>query len=141
MDTKKISHNIVKIVNLETNDYDAIEKVKEYIDIEYGHELDKMDINKGTFKPKKGMVERYGSGMSTDDWRTYGEIQYIRGRLDELFKIDELIHVDLTSGRIIDARISKYMIKLQKIDPMAYELYRIERENIKYSLKRASNDG
>jgi len=78
--------------------------------------------------------------MTIDDWRTYGEIQYIRGRLDELFKINDMVNLDLSSGRIIDARIEKYMMKLRKVDPMAYELYRIEKENIKYSIDRAINE-
>lgn len=75
--------------------------------------------------------------MTTDDWRTYGEIQYIRGRLDELFKVTNLVNLDMHGIRFIDARISKYMIKLKKVDPMAYELYRIEKENIERSIMRA----
>lgn len=71
----------------------------------------------------------------------FGEIQYIRGRLDELFKLNsELGNIDLSSSRIIDARISKYLDKLKKIDIMAYHLYYIEKENIKYSIKKIKDD-
>tara|TARA_Y100000389_G_scaffold132725_1_gene130194 strand:- start:4674 stop:4931 length:258 start_codon:yes stop_codon:yes gene_type:complete len=71
----------------------------------------------------------------------FGEIQYIRGRLDELFKLNsDLVHIDLSSSRIIDARISKYLDKLKQIDAMAYHLYYIEKENIKYSIKKIKDD-
>ncbi len=78
--------------------------------------------------------------MKTEDWRKFGEIQYIRGRLDELFKLDQMIYTDMNSGRIIDARISKYFDKLEKLDPMAFELYHIERENIKHTIKRNTDE-
>ena len=78
--------------------------------------------------------------MKIEDWRKFGEIQYIRGRLDEMFKIDQMIYTDMTSDRIIDARISKYLDKLERLDPMAFELYHIERENIRHTIKRKSNE-
>ena len=74
--------------------------------------------------------------MTTLDWRVYGEVQYIKGRLDELHKLDSLINVDMSSMRIIDARISKYLDKLEQVSPLAFELYHIEKENIKHTLKR-----
>jgi hypothetical protein len=78
--------------------------------------------------------------MKQEEWRKFGEIQYIRGRLDELFKLDKFIDLDMSSCRKFDARISKYLIKFEKLDPMAYELYRIERENIKHTIKRNIDD-
>ena len=79
------------------------------------------------------------SKMKIEDWRTYGEVQYLKGRLDELNKVDNLLHLDMSSMRIIDARISKYLDKLQRVSPLAFELYHIEKENIKYTLQRENN--
>ena len=64
--------------------------------------------------------------MKTNDWRIYGEVQYIKGRLDELNKLDSLIALDMSSMRIIDARISKYLDKLNK-SSIVFELYHIEK--------------
>ena len=33
--------------------------------------------------------------MTDKQWRKFGEIQYLRGRLDEMFKIDNLIDLDI----------------------------------------------
>ena len=79
------------------------------------------------------------SKMKIDDWRIYGEVQYLKGRLDELNKIDNLISMDMHSMRIVDARISKYLDKLQAVSPLAFELYHIEKENIKHTLQRENN--
>ena len=79
--------------------------------------------------------------MKEEDWKKFGEIQYLRGRLDELFKLDKILdNIDMNSLRIIDARITKYLDKLKRVDSMAYHLYHIERENIKYTLKRLSKN-
>ncbi len=79
------------------------------------------------------------SKMKIDDWRIYGEVQYLKGRLDELNKIDNLVSLDMHSMRVIDARISKYLDKLQAVSPLAFELYHIEKENIKHTLQRENN--
>jgi len=76
------------------------------------------------------------SKMKIEDWRTYGEVQYLKGRLDELNKLDRLIDLDMSGMRIVDARISKYLDKLQAVSPLAFELYHIEKENIKHTLER-----
>ena len=79
--------------------------------------------------------------MTEKEWKKFGEIQYLKGRLDELFKLDqELDHLDLNSLRIIDARITKYLSKLSQVDSMAFNLYHIERENIKHTIKRIHKD-
>lgn len=78
--------------------------------------------------------------MKIEDWRKYGEIQYLKGRLDELFKINEIIDVDLHNGRIMDQRIEKYFNKLSVLDPIAFELYRVERQNIHHDKKRNAED-
>jgi len=76
------------------------------------------------------------SKMKIDDWRTYGEVQYLKGRLDELNKLDNTIHLDMSAMRLVDARISKYLDKLQRVSPLAFELYHIEKDNIKHTLQR-----
>jgi len=76
------------------------------------------------------------SKMKIEDWRTYGEVQYLKGRLDELNKLDNLIDLDMSGMRLVDARISKYLDKLQRVSPLAFELYHIEKENIKHTLQR-----
>lgn len=75
--------------------------------------------------------------MTEKDWKKFGEIQYLRGRLDELFKINDLIEdVGLSGMRILDARLSKYLEKLKKCDEMSYHLYHIEKENIEFKIKK-----
>ena len=78
--------------------------------------------------------------MTQEDWRKFGEIQYVRGRLDELFKLDIFLELDMTSMRKLDARISKYLNKLEEIDSMAYELYHIERENVKHKIRKIKKE-
>jgi hypothetical protein len=80
--------------------------------------------------------QKIQSKMKIEDWRIYGEVQYLKGRLDELNKINNLVNLDMRSMRIIDARISKYLDKLQAVSPLAFELYHIEKENIKHTLQR-----
>lgn len=88
-----------------------------------------------TGKPNPCKVELPPS-MTTEQWRTFSELQYIRGRLDEQYKLLSILYLDLHSDRFLDARISKYLTKMRTIDPMAYELYKIERENTSRSIER-----
>jgi len=79
--------------------------------------------------------------MKEEEWIKFGEIQYLRGRLDELFKLYKILDsIDVHSVRLIDARITKYLDKLKRVDPMAFHLYHIERENIKYTTERLNKD-
>ena len=78
--------------------------------------------------------------MDTEDWRKYGEIQYIRGRLDEMYKIINLLSTDMGGARLLDARITKYMDKLKMIDPIAFELYRVEVENIHQKVEKLNKE-
>lgn len=64
------------------------------------------------------------------------EIQYLKGRLDELYK-GYVPHLSSTSNRIVDSRISKYEKKLKDTDEMAFHLYQVERENQRYSKHRS----
>lgn len=78
--------------------------------------------------------------MTEKDWVKFAEIQYIRGRLDELFKLNDILEcLDLSTIRLIDSRITKYLDKLKSVDKMAYHLYHIEKENIKYSIQKEKN--
>ena len=78
--------------------------------------------------------------MTDKQWRKFGEIQYLRGRLDEMFKIDNLIDFDISGMRRIDARIDKYLNKLKSIDEMTYELYLIERDNIQHKIRKLTKN-
>ena len=60
------------------------------------------------------------------------EIQYLKGRLDELYK-GYVPHNSSTDNRIVDSRISKYETKLKNIDEISFYLYQVERENQRIS--------
>ena len=55
----------------------------------------------------------------------YGEIQYLRGRLDELHKAIKTI-TNIDRSRKIDARIGKYLNKLYEVDHVSYLQYECE---------------
>lgn len=63
------------------------------------------------------------------------EVQYLKGRLDELYKGYVPYSVE-TNNRIIDTRISKYENKLKQTDKSAYIQYMLERENLKILKKK-----
>jgi uncharacterized radical SAM superfamily protein len=56
------------------------------------------------------------------------EIQYLKGRLDELHKALPTI-TDLGRSRKLDVRLSKYYNKLKAVDEIAYHLYQVEHTN------------
>ena len=64
------------------------------------------------------------------------EIQYLTGRLDELYKGYVPNHTS-TKGRTIDSRISKYEDKLIKLDPIAFHLYKVQHTNIKLAKRKS----
>ena len=64
------------------------------------------------------------------------EIQYLKGRLDELYK-GYVPHNNSTDNRIVDSRISKYENKLKNIDEIAYHLYQVERDNQRFSIEKS----
>lgn len=63
--------------------------------------------------------------MTDQDILKYGEIQYLKGRLDELFKALPTI-LDLNRKRKLDQRIEKYFQKLKKVDEVAFYQYQVE---------------
>lgn len=64
------------------------------------------------------------------------EIQYLTGRLDELYKGYVPVHTS-TSQRFIDSRISKYEDKLMNLDPIAFHLYKVQHNNVKFSKRKS----
>jgi O-glycosyl hydrolase len=64
------------------------------------------------------------------------EIQYLKGRLDELYKSYQPGNPSHTN-RIVDARISKYENKLKALDEIAFHLYQVERENQRFSKSKS----
>jgi len=61
------------------------------------------------------------------------EVQYLKGRLDELHKAHPTV-IDMSRSRKIDDRIDKYYQKLKSVSEISYYLYIIERNSrTKYS--------
>jgi len=77
--------------------------------------------------------------MTREQINKLGEIQYLKGRLDELYKgyVPNEISRD---NRIIDFRISKYEEKLKNTDELAYWLYLTERENRMFSKQKSKKN-
>jgi hypothetical protein len=76
--------------------------------------------------------------MNEDLLHKFGEIQYLKGRIDELHKALPTV-LDLNRKRKLDWRLDKYYKKLKATDELAYHLYLVERENqmvSKYKSKR-----
>ena len=74
--------------------------------------------------------------MTREEIEKYGEIQYLKGRLDELYKSYQPGNPSHTN-RVVDARISKYENKLKNIDEVAFHLYQVERKNIRISKEKS----
>ena len=66
------------------------------------------------------------------------EIQYLKGRLDELHKAIPTI-TDLERSRKLDQRLDKYYNKLKAIDETAYHLYQVEHHNQRISKKKSKD--
>jgi len=64
------------------------------------------------------------------------EIQYLKGRLDELYK-GYVPNNSTTDNRIVDSRISKYEEKLKNIDEIAFYLYQVEKDNQRFSKEKS----
>ena len=73
--------------------------------------------------------------MTYEEINKLMEIQYLKGRLDELYKGYVPLN-NSTDNRIVDSRISKYEDKLKSIDEISYYLYQIERENQRFSKRK-----
>lgn len=77
--------------------------------------------------------------MTEKDIQKYGEIQYLKGRIDELQKAYPTV-LDLNRKRKLDARIDKYYNKLRVLDEVAYHLYCVEIKNRKYSKEKSKKE-
>jgi len=64
------------------------------------------------------------------------EIQYLKGRIDELHKAIPTI-TSLDRQRKLDVRLSKYYNKLKSTDEIAYHLYQVERTNYTISKNKS----
>lgn len=74
--------------------------------------------------------------MNEDLLHKFGEIQYLKGRIDELHKALPTV-LDLNRKRKLDMRLDKYYKKLKSTDELAYHLYLVERENQKVSKEKS----
>ena len=74
--------------------------------------------------------------MTQEQLEKYGEIQYLKGRLDELYK-GYVPSSSTRDSRIVDYRISKYEKKLRDLDEIAFNLYQVERKNIRISKQKS----
>ena len=77
--------------------------------------------------------------MTDQEIVKYGEIQYLKGRLDELFKALSTI-TNIDRKRKLDQRIEKYFNKLKKVDEVAYHLYNVELSNRQRSKEKSKNE-
>ena len=63
--------------------------------------------------------------MTEQEILKFGEIQYLKGRLDELYKAIPTV-TNMERRRKLDQRIEKYITKLKKVDEVAYRLHEVE---------------
>lgn len=77
--------------------------------------------------------------MTKEEILKYGEIQYLKGRLDELHKALPTV-IDLHRSRKLDQRIEKYFKKLQKVDEVAFHLYMVELKSRQKAKERSKRD-
>lgn len=77
--------------------------------------------------------------MTEKEILKYGEIQYLKGRLDELFKSLPNV-VELQKSRKLDQRIEKYLNKLRSVDEISYNLYQIELKTRNKSKERSKKE-
>ena len=64
------------------------------------------------------------------------EVQYLKGRIDELHKAFPTI-TNMDRSRKIDMRLAKYYEKLKNTSEEAYHLYQVERVNYQISKKKS----
>ena len=85
--------------------------------------------NKKT-KFRSGIIDlvkwvNYIHDMTEQEILKFGEIQYLKGRLDELYKAIPTI-TNMDRRRKLDQRIEKYINKFKKVDEVSYYLYEVE---------------
>jgi hypothetical protein len=77
--------------------------------------------------------------MTDKDIQKFGEIQYLKGRLDELFKSAPEM-MDILGARKLDQRIEKYLQKLKNVDEISFNLYQIELKTRYKSKERSKKE-
>ena len=77
--------------------------------------------------------------MNQQDILKYGEIQYLKGRLDELNKALPTVS-DLSRKRKLDQRMEKYLQKLKSVDEVSYYLYQVELKSRFKAKERSKRD-
>jgi len=77
--------------------------------------------------------------MTDKEILKYGEIQYLKGRLDELFKSFDIM-IDVHGSRKLDQRIEKYLTKLKNVDEVSFHLYQVELKTRRKSKDRSKRD-
>ena len=74
--------------------------------------------------------------MDFNDIHKLAEIQYLTGRLDELYK-GYVPNYNSTDNRIMDNRISKYEDKFINLDPISFHLYKVQHKNLTIAKKKS----
>ena len=77
--------------------------------------------------------------MTDKEISKFGEIQYLKGRLDELFKALPTV-IDISRSRKLDQRIEKYLIKLRNVDEVSFHQYQVELKTRHKSKERSKKD-
>lgn len=77
--------------------------------------------------------------MTDQEIIKYGEIQYLKGRLDELEKAIPTVY-NMERQRKLDQRIEKYLQKLRKVDEVSFHLYQVELINRGKSKDRSKRE-
>jgi hypothetical protein len=77
--------------------------------------------------------------MTDKEISKFGEIQYLRGRLDELFKSFDVM-IDVYGSRKLDQRIEKYLTKLRNVDEVSFHQYQVELKTRRKSKERSKKD-
>jgi polyhydroxyalkanoate synthesis regulator phasin len=74
--------------------------------------------------------------MTEQELHKLMEVQYLKGRIDELHKAFPTI-TNIDRSRKLDMRLSKYYEKLKNTSEEAYHLYLVERVNNKISKEKS----
>lgn len=74
--------------------------------------------------------------MTDEQILKYGEIQYLKGRIDELEKAATVV-LSTQSVRRVDARLDKYYTKLREADEISYFLHFVESKNVRIGKEKS----
>lgn len=77
--------------------------------------------------------------MTEKEIYKFGEIQYLKGRLDELHKALPTIS-NMGRKRKLDQRIEKYFLKLYDVDKVSHHIYIIELKNRERSKEKSKSE-